>query len=27
MIRQNKIEDAKTIIGLIIAGARFGFSL
>jgi len=27
MIRQNKIEDAKTIIGLITSGARFGFSL
>lgn len=24
MIRQNKIEDAKTIVGLIIAGVRFG---
>ena len=26
MIRQNEIEDAKTIIGLILAGARFGFN-
>lgn len=27
MIRANEIEDAKTIVGLILAGARFGFSL
>jgi len=27
MIRKNEIEDAKTIVGLMLAGARFGFSL
>jgi len=27
MIRQNEIEDAKTIIGLILAGAKIGFKL
>jgi len=27
MIRSNKIEDAKTIVGLILAGAKLGFSL
>ena len=27
MIRKNEIEDAKTIVGLILAGARFGFNL
>lgn len=27
MIRANEIEDAKTIVGLILAGARFGFNL
>ncbi len=27
MIRRNEIEDAKTIIGLILAGQRFGFNL
>jgi len=27
MIRTNDIEDAKTIVGLILAGARFGFNL
>ena len=25
MIRQNEIEDAKTIVGLMLAGAKFGF--
>ena len=27
MIRNNEIEDAKTIIGLILAGAKFGFNI
>jgi ADP-ribose pyrophosphatase len=27
MIRRNEIEDAKTIVGLILAGAKFGFKL
>jgi ADP-ribose pyrophosphatase len=27
MIRRNEIEDAKTIVGLILAGAKFGFHL
>jgi len=27
MIRKNEIEDAKTIVGLILAGAKFGFGL
>ncbi len=27
MIRQNEIEDAKTIVGLILAGAKLGFNL
>ena len=27
MIRENEIEDAKTIVGLILAGARFGFNI
>ena len=27
MIRQNKIEDAKTIVGLMLAGAKFGFNI
>jgi ADP-ribose pyrophosphatase len=27
LIRQNEIEDAKTIVGLILAGSRFGFNI
>jgi len=27
MIRSNGIEDAKTIVGLVLAGAKFGFGL
>lgn len=27
MIRRNEIEDAKTIVGLVLAGAKYGFSL
>jgi ADP-ribose pyrophosphatase len=27
MIRRNEIEDAKTIVGLMLAGARFGFNI
>ncbi len=27
MIRSNEIEDAKTIVGLLLAGARFGFNI
>ncbi len=27
MIRKNEVEDAKTIVGLILAGAKFGFGL